>query len=413
MNTSTNAYGADSVREYNKNMIFNLIRTSGLISRAGLTKATKMSPTSIGRIVGNLIEEGFVREVGTTAGGLGRRATLVEVNPDGLLAFGVNIDVPNMHVGVVDLTGKIISYESVEGPEDHDVDDTLGRITDSILRQYDGLDGDLKRRICGIGVTVPGHVLWKEGLLDFSPQLGWKQVAIRERLKQMLGVTSLYVENDVKAAAIAEGLYGAAVDTDDFVVIQLGSGMGAAVVNNGELLRGADNIVGEIGHMIVEPGGQLCDCGRYGCLQTFVCISGIERRSGRSFAETLAAARDGDDDCGKILKQAEQYMAMWTANLKNLYNPQKILFYGRIFQEWPELIEEIRRYHSLYDWNIAGEEYKIQLINLPSGETGMDAKQVSVQSAAAQVFHDLLTSNLPQGQTRGELPFFGYRRPSV
>lgn len=106
-------------------------------------------------------------------------------------------------------------------------------------------------------------------------------------------------------------------------------------------------------------------------------------------------------------------MAMWTANLKNLYNPQKILFYGRIFQEWPELSEEIRRYHKLYDWNIAGEEYKIQLINLPSGENGMDAKQVSVQSAAAQVFHDLLTSNLPQGQTRGELPFFGYRRPSV
>lgn len=413
MNTSTNAYGADSVREYNKNMIFNLIRTSGLISRAGLTKATKMSPTSIGRIVGNLIDEGFVREVGTTEGGLGRRATLVEVNPDGLLAFGVNIDVPNIHVGIVDLTGNIISYQSVEGTGNYAVEETLERIADSILEQYDKLDDDLKLRICGIGVTVPGHVFWKEGILDFSPQLGWKQVALKAKLKQILGVTSLYVENDVKAAAIAEGLYGAAVDADDFVVIQLGSGMGAAVVNNGELLRGTDNIVGEIGHIIVEPDGELCDCGRYGCLQTFVCISGIERRSGRSFAETLAAAEDGDEVCREILKQAEQYMAMWTANLRNLYNPQKVLFYGRIFQEWPELIEEIRKLHKLYDWNVAGEEFKIQLVNLPGEIEEMDAKKVSVQSAAAQVFHDLLTNNLPCDQGKREVPFFRYRRTCI
>lgn len=408
MNSFINTYSSDSVREYNKSMIFNLIRMEGPISRAGLTKITRMSPTSIGRIVGNLLEEGFVREIGTSEGGLGRRATLVEINPDGLLAFGVNIDVPNIHIGIVDLSGNIHLYKSYEGPADHNVEKVLDIVANGILEQYENLAENLQNRICGVGVTVPGHVIWQEGILDFSPQLRWKSVPIKTMLQNKLHSAAVYLENDVKAAALAEGLYGAAVDTADFVVIQLGSGMGAAVVNNGELLRGMDNIIGELGHIIVEPDGELCDCGRRGCLQTFVCISGIEQRSKRSFRETLDMAKAGDEACQAILKQTERYMAMWTANLRNLYNPQKVLFYGKIFQEWPELIDAIRGQSEIFGWDISGSQFTIQLINFKKikPEEEPEEKEVVVQTAASQVFHDMLSNNLPQGQNDNIKPFF-------
>ena len=408
MNSFINTYSSDSVREYNKSTIFNLIRREGPISRAGLTKITRMSPTSTGRIVGNLIDEGFVREVGTKEGGLGRRATLVEVNPDGLLAFGINIDVPHIHVGVADLSGDIHTYKSYESPADLDVEKTLDIVVEGILEQFEQLEEKQKGRICGVGVTVPGHVIWQEGILDFSPQLTWDTVPLKMKLQKRLRSESVYLENDVKAAALAEGLYGAAVDASDFVVIRLGSGMGAAVVNNGELLRGKDNIIGELGHMIVEPDGELCDCGRRGCLQTFLCISGIEKRSRRSFRQTLADARAGDETCAAILKQTEQYMAMWTANLRNLYNPQKVLFYGKIFQEWPELIEAVREQTRNFEWNISGDRFTIQLINFRQSKLEAESgdKEVVVQTAASQVFHDMLSNNLPHEQTDRVKPFF-------
>jgi len=367
-----------------------------------------MSPTSTGRIVGNLIDEGFVREVGTKEGGLGRRATLVEVNPDGLLAFGINIDVPHIHVGVADLSGDIHTYKSYESPPDLDVEKTLDIVVDGILEQFEQLEEKQQGRICGVGVTVPGHVIWQEGILDFSPQLTWDTVPLKMKLQKRLRSESVYLENDVKAAALAEGLYGAAVDASDFVVIRLGSGMGAAVVNNGELLRGKDNIIGELGHMIVEPDGELCDCGRRGCLQTFLCISGIEKRSRRSFRQTLADARAGDETCAAILKQTEQYMAMWTANLRNLYNPQKVLFYGKIFQEWPELIEAVREQTRNFEWNISGDRFTIQLINFRQSKLEAESgdKEVVVQTAASQVFHDMLSNNLPHEQTDRVKPFF-------
>ena len=408
MNSFINTYSSDSVREYNKSTIFNLIRREGPISRAGLTKITRMSPTSTGRIVGNLIDEGFVREVGTKEGGLGRRATLVEVNPDGLLAFGINIDVPHIHVGVADLSGDIHTYKSYESPADLDVEKTLDIVVDGILEQFEQLEEKQQGRICGVGVTVPGHVIWQEGILDFSPQLTWDTVPLKMKLQKRLRSESVYLENDVKAAALAEGLYGAAVDASDFVVIRLGSGMGAAVVNNGELLRGKDNIIGELGHMIVEPDGELCDCGRRGCLQTFLCISGIEKRSRRSFRQTLADARAGDETCAAILKQTEQYMAMWTANLRNLYNPQKVLFYGKTFQEWPELIEAVREQTRNFEWNISGDRFTIQLINFRQSKLEAESgdKEVVVQTAASQVFHDMLSNNLPHEQTDRVKPFF-------
>lgn len=408
MNSFINTYSSDSVREYNKSTIFNLIRREGPISRAGLTKITRMSPTSTGRIVGNLIDEGFVREVGTKEGGLGRRATLVEVNPDGLLAFGINIDVPHIHVGVADLSGDIHTYKSYESPADLDVEKTLDIVVEGILEQFEQLEEKQQGRICGVGVTVPGHVIWQEGILDFSPQLTWDTVPLKMKLQKRLRSESVYLENDVKAAALAEGLYGAAVDASDFVVIRLGSGMGAAVVNNGELLRGKDNIIGELGHMIVEPDGELCDCGRRGCLQTFLCISGIEKRSRRSFRQTLADARAGDETCAAILKQTEQYMAMWTANLRNLYNPQKVLFYGKIFQEWPELIEAVREQTRNFEWNISGDRFTIQLINFRQSKLEAESgdKEVVVQTAASQVFHDMLSNNLPHEQTDRVKPFF-------
>lgn len=408
INRSSDAIRSERVKAHNKSLVFNLIRSERAVSRAALTKLTGMSPTSTGRIVGELIEDGFIREIGMTEGGLGRRAALVELDPDGLLAIGVSLDIPVAHIGIVNLAGEAVNTVSCSIDPDADAAQISEQLIQEIAVLWAALTDQQRARVTGIGVAVPGQVLWPTGLVSQSPQLGWRQYPMQDEWNARLHLP-VYVENDVKAAALAEGLFGAASDVEDYVVVKIGSGLGAAVVTGGELLRGQGNLAGEIGHMIVDKGGERCDCGRYGCLQTYVCQSALERQGRASMADLLRQAGEQREPAAQLLQRASDLLTRWTANLANLYNTRKVLFYGELFESWPDLIQEVKGRLGQYLWAAEHAAFTVELVE-GSHREATDTRtmyrnleeSVLVRAAASQVFQDKLAQQLPARSAIGQ-----------
>lgn len=382
MSFMINKHGSELVREYNRSLIFNLIRSRGPISRASLTRLTKMSPTSVGRIVQELINEGLICETGQTHSGIGKPAILLEIHPEGVFAIGIDLDVHRIEIGLVSIEGEVIHKRIIENGNNaskEDVINAMGRCVDDLWKD---LDEALRNRVVGLGVSVPGPVIWPEGIMRFSPQFGWSNVPLRQILEQWTGMLVL-IENNVKAAASAEMLFGKDPELSDFVIVLLGSGIGAAVVSEGKLFRGVDNIAGEIGHMTINPEGPVCDCGRRGCLQAYVCASGIRRLAGVPLDDVIALSKAGDERCQGLLDQASTYLAMGVSNLVNLYNPRLVLLYGFMLEVWPELLELLREKTPHFLWQVASEQIRI----VPADFVQDD---VSVISAASIVLRDFL-----------------------
>lgn len=376
-------HGADLVKDYHKSLVFNLLRTMGPISRADLARLTTMSATSIGRIVQELIAENLVFEIGQTRAGVGRRATLLDINSDGQLALGVEIDTHGVSAGIVNLRGELVSPALFEPLPGLGVDETLTQTANVVQKAMASIDEKEASKLLAIGVTIPGAVGWPDGTVRFSPQFGWSNVPLRQLLEEKID-RPILVENNVKASALAESLFGVTQEAVDFVIVTLGSGMGAAVVTGGGLYRGPDNTAGEIGHTMIDPEGPLCDCGRRGCLQMYACISGIERMAGRRFEEIFQLAKQGDPDSSKVLDQARTYLAMGLANLACVYNPKFIVVETRFFKRWPTVIEEVQERFESFLWRPIADSVRI----VPSGLNEHDA----IISGASVVLHEYLTN---------------------
>lgn len=346
-----------SIRKHHLLLFFKIIKRYGPISRAELAKLTQMSATSASRIVKELIEQNFINEVGQYEGNVGRRATMLEVNPNGSLIFGVNIELETIEVGIVDLNGSVLLKKKEEFVLPLPPDKVLDRIVDlihEIQHDYTGSD----KRIMGCGISVPGIVDFHKGTAVKVPQFGWDNVDISNYLQDKIDV-NVFVENQVKAILLGESLYGNAVGVESAVCIYLGSGLGAAFMEKEELIRGVNNVAGEIGHTTVNPYGTLCDCGRIGCLQTYICPAALEKESGRSINEIFSAQKNGEEWAIKLLERAADYLAITISNIACTNNPEVIILAGQIIDQRSEWVESVKQKLTLYLWDIVEESINI------------------------------------------------------
>ncbi len=175
--------------------------------------------------------------------------------------------------------------------------------------------------------------------------------------------------------------------------MNLGSGIGSAIVNNGKLLRGSNNIIGEIGHIVIDPNGYPCDCGRKGCLQALHCINGLERRAGMPFAEMVTLAQRKDAGCRALLEQTADVLAMWIANMANLYNAPLAVVYGQMLDEWGEMFPLLEEKIGRYIWTPVKGNFAIKESQIPRDK-------LPVIAAASVVLTDALISNIDIAQTQ-------------
>ena len=391
MRTVNVKHGAFWVRDYNKKKLYNLIRFNKGISRVELTKMIDLTPTSVGKIISILIEDGLVQEQGSAADGkIGRNAICLHIVPDRILALAVDLDVESLQASVVNIMGEpIVNYSAAL--DTHCTEDAaVAALVTAIQALMDQLSETQKENLVGIGIAVPGYIDRINGIVRHSPQMDWREFPLVERLKAQLPYSlEISIDNNVKAEAMAECIFGTAAMVKSAVVIDIGSGLGSAYISNGRIQPGSHNSMGEIGHILVGSNGIKCSCGRYGCLRTHIARTSIEQRTGLDIKSSVEAAKNGDPLCTDILNEAVRYTCIWLANVLNLYDPSVIYLGGSLLQDWPEFYTRIADGYGQYVWDtLRGEHYSLQ-------RAYVSQQNHAIISAASIVFYQYL---LPEVQ---------------
>ena len=200
------------------------------------------------------------------------------------VAIGIDIGGTNTKIGVVDRDGNLLKHTSIETTTYELVEDYFQGMVAAIRELTGSLSGQPKIEGIGVGAANGNYYT---GTIDRSTNLRWKHsIPLAQMFRDEFGVSSL-ITNDANAAALGEMIYGNAKQMKDFVMITLGTGLGSGFVCNGELLNGHHGVAGELGHTSVNPNGRYCNCGKRGCLETYVSATGIRRTVYKLLADHL------------------------------------------------------------------------------------------------------------------------------
>ncbi len=181
-------------------------------------------------------------------------------------AIGVDLGGTNIKIGIVSQKGKIINKTSLKTEADGGPAKVISQITKGINE----LLSKNKNKIKGIGIGSPGVVSIKKGTVENPPNLpGWGKVKLAKLIEKKFKLP-VYIENDANAAAIGEMILGNGKKYSSFVMITLGTGVGGGIIMNKKIFRGENGVAGEVGHMTINYNGDKCNCGSFGCIETFV-----------------------------------------------------------------------------------------------------------------------------------------------
>lgn len=261
--------------------------------------------------------------------------------------LGIDIGGTNTSYGIVDYEGKVIYRNSVSTIK--------AKVPEQLVELvYEQIQGFLKgKRITleGIGIGAPNGNYYK-GTIEFAPNLAWKGVIpLAQLFSTKFGVKAI-LTNDANAAAIGEMIFGAAKKMSDFIFITLGTGVGSGIVANGKIIYGHDGFAGEIGHVIMDPDGRTCGCGRKGCLETYCSAGGILKTYNelapklklKSAKEVADKAIKGDKNAIKAFDQSAKILAIALANSVAYTSPQAIFIFGGPSNAGEILFKPLRAY---------------------------------------------------------------------
>jgi glucokinase-like ROK family protein len=295
-----------------------------------------------------LIERRFVHEVGLESSGTGRPARLLELNPAAGCIVSCEIGVDFISVVCTDFAPDIIwRHQAIIDPSAGQraiMDRAVAAMRKGIHAGTESCGPPL-----GIAVGVPGLVDQASGTLLFAPNLGWKDVPVGSLLAEAFDAP-VFVGNEANMAALGEQYFGAARGYEEVLYISAGVGLGGGLVHGGRVFNGVTGFAGEFGHMTMDPGGPLCNCGNRGCWETQVSQEALFRHvreaitgDGRSSKlsngnggalERLSvpmvaeAAREGDGVALDGLNQIGRHLGIGIASLVNALNPQLVVFGG-------------------------------------------------------------------------------------
>jgi len=323
------------LREMNQALLLDLIRVREGVSRIALAEETGLSATAIGAIVKGLLEEGFIHETGEGESSGGRKPVLLQLKPASRFGIGVDVDVRFLYISILDHTGKVRWQKRQAGDGRVSPMETVKRIVELVGEglRHTGIQNE---QILGIGISVPGLVDRRTRAIAFSPNLSWQDAILREPLEELLEIP-VYVENESVCSTLCELWMGSCRQVEDFVHINIDTGIGAGLFLKGSLYRGTAGSAGEVGHIIVEDDGPLCTCGSHGCLETLASLDGMVRQAGTAtFEEFLQLARGGDRTCVAVLERASRSLGRAVSMLVNTLNPNRIVL-GKRFPEYADL----------------------------------------------------------------------------
>ncbi|MFC0489367.1 ROK family transcriptional regulator [Sinomonas atrocyanea] len=337
------AFHLPAVKDPHRAELFSLVLRNEPLTRADLAELASLDQSTVTRTLKPLIDSGYVTESPAAPAGRGRPRRVIRVAVEKLCAVGIKIG-PHAISGVLtDLGAKVIARQETAvdrpGPEE-----ALAAVAELVGSLLDAVPGSRERAL-GIGVGVSGHVDPPTGTCRFSPILGWHDVDIATPLGRAAGLP-VSVHNDVNTLAVAEYLFGAGREAEDFAVVTLGPGIGLGLVIGGRLHDGAEGLAGEFGHIPLLPEGPQCHCGRRGCLEALAGDDAIARAAGMpSVAAAADLARSGEGTAQRSARRAFRGAGEWIgrglAVIDNILAPELILLSGEGIAAYDLLSEGI------------------------------------------------------------------------
>lgn len=365
--TTLSGSNPTSMKSHNMRAVLMAFLRHGELSRARLAELTGLSSTTITNLVAEMAAAGLVTELASPQNGsrsVGRPRTPLRLRPEAAHAVGVHISVGHIRIALTDLHGRIVADRAGRPTRAlrHGLDTPAEMVLAETANQIEALLAAQQvapAALIGVGVGASGLVNPQSGMNVLAPNLGWRNVAIRDLLEQRLGLP-VVVDNNVRAMALAEARFGAGRDVEVMAFIYARIGVGAGIIVGQQLFRGSGAGAGEIGHITILPdGGEPCRCGNHGCLETLVSEPAILRLAAElasqapdgllaqhlrqataeetRLAAVFAAARAGDAPTLAMLEERGHYTGIALANLVNVLNPNLILL-GGLFSQAADLL---------------------------------------------------------------------------
>jgi len=334
------------IRKWNLSSIFKAIHKHGPVSRIELAEITGYSAGTVSNHVRTLIKKGFVVETNKGISSGGRKPVQLMINPDKAYIFSIEIEVNQIKIVMFDLEIKVVMKSIIPITYKDSYMETLKQIFFEMDRMIE--EKHLKLNdFLGIGVAVPGLIDKVKGILEFAPNLGWKNVPIAKIFKDKYGL-HIILNNEAKAAAIGEreSIYP---KINNMVFVSINEGIGCGIFFNGKLYRGASGNAGEFGHIIIDTNGPLCHCGNKGCWETFASESYIVNRylklsnSNKELTkkEIYQLGKNGDKKVVEIFKETGRNIGIGLVNIINGLSPELLVIGGGIVDIENYIYDEI------------------------------------------------------------------------
>ncbi len=353
---------ADSahMRLLNSNLILKMIWTERLLSRAEIARRTGLARSTVSEIVNQLLSAGIIAEVGAGKSEVGRRPILLQFNSDAFGIVGVEMGVTHLSAVITNLHGKVLAWQSVPQDVREDPEGTIARLPgliDACVEEAK-LDRD---RLIGIGIGVPSPVDPNHPSECLSSVIlpKWKDYDLRDIFGRQYHLP-VHVDNDANLGALAEYWWGRGKGTGHLAFIKVGYGVGAGLIFQGEVYRGARGMAGEIGHMVIDTHhhsrGQSSHKvgGLNGLVGSAALVESVRERlskhpesplgkGGPTILEIADAALASDPLALEIVAEAGTFLGVAVANLLNLFNPTLVAFGGAITKTGELLLSHVQK----------------------------------------------------------------------
>lgn len=333
----------DLVKQLNSAAVYRLIDQQGPISRIQVADVSQLAPASVTKITRQLLERGLIKEVAQQASTGGRRAISLTTEVEPFHSIAVRLGRDYIQLSLYNLGGEELASSAYEFHYSHQpqlIEGLINHLKTFLSQQKDHIN-----QLIAIGISLPGLVNPELGVVEYMPNIDIDALGLGDIIRDHFHV-ECFVGNDVRGMALAEHYFGASQDCQDSILVSVHRGTGAGIIVNGQVFLGSNRNVGEIGHIQIDPLGEQCQCGNFGCLETVATnpaiIERVKKRLAQGYNSSLSSldkitiddicqhALQGDELAKQALVQVGNQLGKAIAITINLFNPQKVVVAGKI-----------------------------------------------------------------------------------
>ncbi|WP_029320512.1 ROK family transcriptional regulator [Butyrivibrio sp. AE3004] len=324
----------ENVKLSNRSSILLLLNNSGAMSRKDIAETVGLTAASVTLICSELLEEGLIVELGEAneEKRVGRKKILVDINPEygNVLCIAVESDVT--YISVTDMKGRVLCNVKIPTDKNVNPEKFFKNVTDECQRLF-WKNGIAKEKVLGATVTIPGSVDRKNGISLNTYSIWNESIPVARLIQKELGI-DVVVENNLKAYAQTEIYFGIGRTVNNFFVLKWGPGVGASIVIDGKIYQGSNKMAAEIGHMSAVKDGRSCNCGRKGCLETYVSTKAIMDDIKKSLEKKDVDIDDITMENPNVRWIITEKLDMLAHNLRNtisVLDPKHVVLVGYMF----------------------------------------------------------------------------------